>query len=168
MSKSIGFPQSPLTPFLGTWLLDPLSVSRNKVVKRILGEDGLKKLWNCESILERQRCLDADPDLAQNYHALLEIGSPRHLVVTPQTLTWNRLQSAALPAETAVYPVMRVTSEGKKLIVRSVDTRPGARGLPIGYVLRMSKQWLLVSERYEGRAAQLLPRSPVFRYSPMS
>jgi hypothetical protein len=32
------------------------------------------------------------------------------------------------------------------------------------YVFRRQQGWLVVSERYYGRAAMLYPRSPVFRY----
>jgi hypothetical protein len=167
MSKVISFPQSPLTPFLGSWAIDPLSVSRNKVVKRRLGEDGLKKLWSCPSLQERALCLASDPDLAQKYQELLKTGIQRYLVVTPQTITWNRMQSTHFPENTTVCPVLRVASEGRKAIVHTVDMRSGAQRVPVAYVFRMSGQWLLVSERYEGRRAQIFPRSPVHRYSPM-
>jgi hypothetical protein len=45
MAEVISFPQSPLSPFLGEWIRDPMSVSRNKVARHTLGADGLTKLW---------------------------------------------------------------------------------------------------------------------------
>lgn len=157
-------PSSPLSPFLGEWLIDPLSVSRNKVVKGRLGEDGLKKLWGCASMEERAQCLAADPELANRYQTLLGIGRASRMVVTPQAVTFLHPQTAALPSETIMLAITRVTTDGSKVIAHTVDTRPERRGHSVGYVFRMSKQWLLVSEQYYGREATLFPRSPVHRY----
>lgn len=164
MGKVIGFPQSPLSPFLGTWVLDPLSVSRNKAVKHALGDEGLKKLWGFASMEERAAYLAGDAEMAARYATLRRTGNDSHLEVTPQTLTFTRPPMGVVEAKTSVFPVLRVAAEGRKVVVHTVN---GAeRGnQPIAYVLRFSKRWLLVSERYFGRAAQLYPRSPVHRYS---
>lgn len=165
MSNVIEFkPSSPLSPFLGEWLLDPLSVSRNKVAKGRLGEEGLKKLWACASMEERAQCLAGDPELASRYQVVLSLGRKTHMTVTPQAITWNRHQSGAVPAKTSVYVITRITTECRKVIAHTIDTRPERHGHPIGYVFRMSKRWLLVSEHYYGREAMLFPRSPVHRY----
>lgn len=167
MSNLLEFrPASPLSAFLGEWVLDPLSVSRNKVIKGVLGEDGLKKLWNCASVEDRAQCLASDPELATRYQSLLRIGRESRMVVTPKAITFNRPQIAAAPARTSVYTIARVSSEGRKVVAHTFDTRPERRGHPIGYVFRMNKNWLLVSEQYYGREAQLFPRSPVHRYYP--
>jgi len=166
MSPVIDFRQSPLSPFLGKWMLDPLSVSRNKVVKRALGGDGLKRLWACASMEERAECLAADSELAQRYDSVLGLGRKSHLVVTLKALTWDYAQSGSLPAKTRVYPIVKVAVEARKVIVHGIDSRPELRGRAVCFVFRMSKRWLLVSERYSGRNAQYFPRSPVFRYCP--
>ncbi|HLY00971.1 MAG TPA: hypothetical protein VKR56_00590 [Candidatus Cybelea sp.] len=57
------------------------------------------------------------------------------------------------------YPVLGVRKEARTTIVETTY-----RGSRMGLALRMTKEWLLVSERYYGRNAQLFPRSPVFRY----
>jgi hypothetical protein len=164
MSNVIGFKPSPLSPFLGKWVLDPLSVSRDKVVKRTLGQDGLKKLWACGSMEERAQCLAAEPELAKRYESVVRFGRESHLVVTLQTIAWNYSQSGYLQAETTVCPVIKVTVEGRKAIVHTIDSRPERRGQPVGYVFRLNRQWLLVSEQYKGLRAQHFPRSPIFRY----
>ncbi len=165
MSNVIEFrPSSPLSPFLGEWALDPLSVSRNKVMKSALGEEGLKKLWACASMEERAQCLAADPELVNRYQAAVSPGRKRSMVVTPEAITFHRSQFGTIPAKTTVLAITRVTTEGRKVIAHTVDTRPERRGHPIGYVFRWNKQWLLVSEQYYGREAQLFPRSPVHRY----
>jgi|SRR5579862_7566970 len=163
MGKVIGFRPLPLSPFLGTWLLDPLSVSRNKVVKRILGEDGLKKLWACGSMELRAACLAAEPELAERYESVRRHKTDDRLFVTQQdlTFTWSRPGSAE--PKTSVYPVLSVTVEGRKAIVHTIN-QPERGSQPLSYLLRLNQQWLLVSERYTGRNAQLFPRSPVFRY----
>jgi hypothetical protein len=165
MSNLIQFkPSSPLSPFLGEWLLDPLSVSRNKVMKKAMGEDGLKRVWACASMQERAQFLAANPDLASRYQSVLRISQEGRMVVTPQAITFDRSQIGTVPARTSVYAITRVTAEGRKVIANTVDTRPERRGHPIGYVFRMQKQWLLVSEQYYGREAQFFPHSPVHRY----
>jgi hypothetical protein len=165
MSNLIQFkPSSPLSPFLGEWVLDPLSVSRNKVMKKALGEDGLKVIWACASMRERTQFLAANPELANRYQSVLRISLEDRMVVTPQAITFNRALSGTVPARTSVYAITRVTTEGRKVIAHTIDTRPERRGHPIGYVFRMQKQWLLVSEQYYGREAQFFPRSPVHRY----
>ncbi|HEY6447497.1 MAG TPA: hypothetical protein VIY53_13635 [Acidobacteriaceae bacterium] len=163
MGRVIDFRSSPLSPFLGGWALDPLSVSRNKVVKHALGEDGLKKLWACESMETRAECLAADPDLAARYDTLRRSGNDNHLVVTLQTVTFHWSRAGFPEGKVTVYPVLRVSLEGRKAIVHTVNG-PERGNQPISYVFRFSRQWLLVSERYTGRAALYFPRSPVFRY----
>ncbi len=167
MPNVIRFAASPLAPFVGRWVRDPLSVSRNKVVKRMLGSDGLQKLWACDSIQDRVQFLAEDQSLAEKYQALLRLSglaSESHLEVTLQTLTFNDAASASSPAKSSRYQVAKVTAEGKKVVVESVGLGIERQGRRIGYVLRMDKNWLLVSERYFGTQAQIFPRSPVFRY----
>jgi len=163
MHSVIEFKPFPLSPFVGEWILDPLSVSRNKVVKRTLGEDGFRKLWACGSMEERAQCLATEPELAERYRSVLHVGRESNLVITLQNITWIHLQSATLPAKTTVYPVVRVVSEGRKVLVHSIDIPERGRQSII-YVLRMNKRWLLFSQQFTGRQAQLFPRSPVFRY----
>lgn len=163
-SNVIEFRSSPLSPFLGEWLLDPLSVSRNKIIKSVLGDEGLKKLWGCASMEERAQCLTGDPELASRYQEVIHFGRQSRMVVTPQAITWNHPQICASPAKTRVYSIAKVNTEGRKVIAHAVDTRPERRGHPVGYVFRMNKQWLLVSEQYFGREAMFFPRSPVHRY----
>lgn len=163
MGTVIAFRPSPLSPFVGKWILDPLSVSRNKVVKSTLGAEGLKKLWACGSMEERAACVAADPELAARYTNLRRTGGDSHLVVTLQSLTFTWWRGESAEPKTSAYPVMRVAMEGRKAIVHTISA-PERGGRPIAYVLRRSQEWLLVSERYAGRAAQLFPRSPVFRY----
>lgn len=164
MSNLISFRPSPLSPFAGNWALDPLSVSRNKVVRRTLGAEGLKKLWAFPSIEDREQYLSTDPELAGQYRSVLQIVRPKTLEVTLKTICWRDAQSGSQPAQETLLPVLRVSAEGRKAIVHSIDTNPGRRGQPLTYVFRLSKQWLLISERYSGRAAQLFPRSPVHRF----
>lgn len=165
MGRVIDFRGSPLSRFCGRWLLDPLSVSRNKVAKHALGEEGLKKLWACGSMQERAECLAADPHLAERYGTLRRSESDSHLAVTQQTITFNWPRAGTPEGKTTVFHVLRVSEEGRNVIVHTVN---GAeRGnQPICYVFRFSKQWLLVSERYTGRVALYFPRSSVFRYYP--
>ncbi len=164
MSNVISFSTSPLAPFLGKWELDPLSVSRNKVMKGRLGKEGLKKLWGCASMEERARCLGEDPELASRYHFVLGLGRECTLVLTPKAITFIRAQSGAIGAKETVLAVAKVAVEGKKAVVHTIDTRQELLGRRIAYVFRMNKQWLLVSERYFGREAHLFPRSPIHRY----
>jgi len=41
MSTVVPFAQSPLKPYLGEWILDQISISRNKLSRLLLGEDGV-------------------------------------------------------------------------------------------------------------------------------
>jgi hypothetical protein len=164
MSNVISFSTSPLAPFLGEWKLDPLSVSRNKVMKGRLGSEGFKKLWKCTSMDERARCLAEDPELANRYQFVLGLGRERILVLTPKAITFMNAQSGTIPAKVTVLAVVKITVEGKKVVVHTIDTRPELLGRRMAYVFRMNKQWLLVSERYFGREAHLFPRSPIHRY----
>lgn len=159
MSNVIPFGASPLTPFLGEWIRDPISVSRNKVSRRMLGDEGLKTLWACPSIEAVRRCLDADPALAETYQARLRLAPESRMTITRGMVTWRDAASSFGPAETIDFPVHRVSAEGRNVIVHT--TR---RGRPQAFVLRMNKEWLLVSERSGGADAGLMPRSPVFRY----
>ncbi|MGA8728185.1 MAG: hypothetical protein WB608_05485 [Terracidiphilus sp.] len=167
MGNVISFTPSPLTPFLGKWVRDPISVSRNKVASRTLGEDGLKKLWACESMQECLLCLREDPALTEKYQALLQFGAfsgQNQIEITHRTIAWNDSSTRPNSAGTSVSQVIKVSAEGRKVVVESISLRTGVPARHIGYVLRMNKQWLLVSERYYGAQAGLFPRSPVFRY----
>ena len=165
VAKVIGFRPSPLSPFLGMWILDPLSVSRNKIMKHMLGQDSLKRLWACGSMEKRAECLAAEPELAQRYQSVLHLREDSHLVVTNQTITFTWSRGRSSEAKTSAYPVMRIAVEGRKVIVHTIS-RPERGSQPLSYVFRLNQQWLLVSERYTGRQAQYFPRSPVFRYYP--
>src|SRR5271157_2574208 len=81
MAKVIGFSQSPLSPFLGEWVRDPMSVSRNRVAKQILGADGLTRLWSFGSMTELTEYLATDSELAKRYNALAGMGGENRLVV---------------------------------------------------------------------------------------
>jgi hypothetical protein len=167
VAKVIEFTQSPLTPFLGNWARDPASVSRNKVAKRVLGEDGLKKVWACGSMQELTECLAADPALSEKYQALHRMGralTGTHMEISLQAIVWKNSGEAAELTETRVFTVLRVIAEGRKVIVQTVDTSRENRGKPVAYVFRMNKQWLFASERYRGANAQFFPPSPTFRY----
>lgn len=160
MSNVVTFPPpSPLDPFLGTWIRDPMSVSRNKVAKRALGEDGLKRLWGCRSIAELRHCLEADAGLAEKYAALCQSGAEGELVIARRTLTFSRRATRLAQARTVTSAITRVTAEGRMIIVHNAP-RPAVSG----HALRRRGEWLLVSERYAGRNALLFPPSPVFRY----
>jgi hypothetical protein len=164
MAKMINFPQSPLSPYLGEWIRDPMSVSRNKVGKRLFGADGLTKLWAFGSMTELTEYLASDPELAEKYRARAALGAESHLQITPQTITFNRSGIGAIPAKVSQFQVVRAVAEGKKVIAETIELTGARRGQRIGYVLRMNKQWLLMSEQYYGAQARIFPRSPVFRY----
>jgi hypothetical protein len=177
MSNVISFPQSPLSPYLGPWVRDPLSVSRNKVVRLTLGADGLKKLWACDTIEERQRLLAEDPVLDDKYRAIAALGQSGmggRMEISLQAIVWKASEIASAPtaggpaasasAANWVFQVARVAANGKKVIVHATNLRPEKRGKPVAFVLRMSKQWLLMSEQYSAAQANIFPRSPVFRY----
>jgi hypothetical protein len=82
MGNVISFRPLPLSPFLGKWLLDPLSVSRNKVVKQTIGEADLKKLWACAAMEERAQSLADDAEFANRYRSVVHLGGQKSLVVS--------------------------------------------------------------------------------------
>ena len=147
-----------LAPFLGKWIRDELSVSR-RVGSVTLGKEGFKKLYACGSYEELQRSLAEDLALAEKYNARLKLSAGEsYLVIGPREISSHR-GSRDGEGRTVRYPVLGLQREGRTTIVASTY-----RGNPMGLALRMRKDWLLVSERYQGRAAALFPRSPVFRY----
>jgi hypothetical protein len=157
MADIIQLPLSPLRPYFGVWRLDPLSVGRRRASRRPLDDPGRAALWKCGSIAELREMLAADAALAQRYEALAT-RIVRRLDVRAARLTFFSLNGAGEPREESC-PVVKVAAEG-----RSVIAEVATRGQLIGYVFRRQKGWVLVSERYYGRAAMLYPRSPVFRY----
>jgi hypothetical protein len=162
MNNVVAFPAPPpslLEPFLGTWIRDPMSVSRNKVTKRALGEDALKRLWRCRSIAELRQCLQEDAGLAAKYAALCQSRAEGQLVITRRTLTFTRTAMRFVEARTVTSAITSVTAEGRMVIVHNAP-RPTVGA----HTLRRKGEWLLVSERYAGRNALLFPPSPVFRY----
>jgi hypothetical protein len=162
MNNVVAFPPpapSPLDPFLGTWIRDPMSVSRNKVAKRALGEDDLKRLWRCRSIADLRQCLQEDAGLAEKYAALCQSGAEGRLVIARRTLTFSRTATGFAEARTVISAITRVAVEDRMIIVHNAP-RPTVSG----HALRRRGEWLLVSERYAGRNALLFPPSPVFRY----
>ena len=159
MNNVVGFPLSLLEPYLGTWIRDPLSVSRNKVAKRMLGQDGLRLLSGCGSMADVRLCLGNHVELAAKYEALCRLGSEGRLIITKRDMTWTESETEFKPARTANSAIVRVTTEGRSIIVHP----PSARTVS-GYALRKKNDWLLVSERYSGLNAIGFPRSPVFRY----
>jgi hypothetical protein len=159
MGTVIAFPPSLLEPFLGNWIRDPVSVSRNKVVKRTLGEDGMKLLWRCGSMADVRRCLRADAELAAKYEALCRLGSEGRLVIARRLMTWTEAAVDFKPARTVSAPITRITAQG-----RSVMVQTSSSPTVVGYVLRWKNEWLLVSESYAGLNVVYFPPSPVFRY----
>lgn len=164
MAKVIGFPASPLSPFLGSWLRDPMSVSRNKVVKNALGAEGLTKLWAFGSMQKLNEYLATDPELAERYRTLGRSEVHAGLEVTPQTITFFRPAGGSIPAKTSSFQIVKTFAQGRKVVAETIELTGARRGQRIGYVFRMNKQWLLVSEQYYGANARLFPPSPVFRY----
>ncbi len=159
MSNVLALGPSLLTPFLGTWVRDPLSVSRNKIVKSTLGTDGLKLLWNCRSIEDVRQCLRDNAELAANYEALRRVGWESRLMISSRLITWIDEETTFRPAKTVSSPVTAVSLDGRKVILNA------SSGTTVsGFELRFKQNWLLVSERYSGRNALLFPRSPAFRY----
>jgi hypothetical protein len=159
MSNVLAFKPSLLKPFLGTWVRDPLSISRNKVVKSKLGTDGLKLLWNCHPIEDVRQCLRDNGELAANYEALRGVGCESRVVISSRVITWIDEETTYRPAKTVSSPITGVSLDGRKVIVNASSGRTVS-----GYELRFKQSWLLVSERYSGRNALLFPKSPVFRY----
>ena len=147
-----------LAPFIGRWIRDEISVSR-KVANLTFGKEGFKKLYACSSYGELQRSLAEDPELFEKYEARLKLsGGESSLVIGPREISSNRASPDGA-GRSVRYPVLGLRREGRTTVVASTY-----RGSPMGLALRMRKEWLLVSERYYGRAADLFPRSPVFRY----
>jgi hypothetical protein len=159
MNNVVAFPQSLLEPFLGTWIRDPISVSRNKLAKRMLGEDGLKLLWGRGSMADVHQCLRNDVALAEKYDALCRLGAEGRVVIARRTMTWIEMATAQRPAATVEAPIAGVTAEGRMVIVHD-----SPRQTVSGHALRRKDEWLLISERYSGLNAVHFPRSPVFRY----
>ncbi len=110
-------------------------------------------------MLEVRQCLEADPALAEEYQARLKLGRETYIMITHQAIMEYRAESRGLPAETITFRVMGVTTEGRKVVARTVW-----QGKPTGKVLCMKNEWLVVSEQYYGKQAQFFPRSPRFRY----
>lgn len=158
MAKVVAFAPSPLTRFLGSWIRDPISVSRAKVAKRLLGEEGLDRLWACKSIEELRECLAADPPLAEAYGQCGSL-SAGHLTIERTQLAFVEEGSASLASETTGYPILSSEQEG-----RSVAVRTSSRTGQVTFVLGMRHEWLIVSQRHHGAQARMFPRSPSFRY----
>lgn len=156
MAEVIALPQSPLRPYFGVWRIDPLSVGRRKQSTSPLNDPGFALLWKCASFSERQDLLAADPALGARYEAR-SARIDRTLEVSAGRLVFSGTASGKPREETC--PIVKITSEGRSVIAQVVT-----RQQLIGYVFRRQQGWILVSERYYGRAATLYPRSPVFRY----
>jgi hypothetical protein len=156
VGELIPFPQNPLTPYFGVWCLDPLSVGRRKASTSPLRDPHFALLWKSASIAERHAKLAAHPALAQRYTALCDSRRGHKLDVSAGFLVFQGTDFSAAPR---IYQVVKVTVEGRSVIAQVM-----ARGQSVGYEFRRQQSWILVSERYYGRAAALFPRSPVFRY----
>jgi hypothetical protein len=156
MGEVIALPQSPLRPYVGFWRIDPLSVGRRKKSTSPLNDPGYAMLWKCASFAERKDLLGTDPALAARYEAL-SARLDRTLEVSSGRLTFSGIRNGE-PHE-STCPIVKVTSEGRSVVAQVIS-----RKQQIGYVFRRQQSWLVVSERYYGRAAMLYPRSPVFRY----
>ena len=152
-------PPSALDPFLGTWIRDPMSVSRDKVAKRALGEGAVRRLWSCRSIAELRQCLQDDAGLAEKYAVLCASGAEGRLVIARRTLTFSRAATRFAEAHSVTSAITRISAEGRMVIVHNA-----LRSTVSGHALRHKGEWLLVSERYAGRNALLFPPSPLFRY----
>ena len=156
MAEVIALPQSPLRPYVGFWRIDPLSVGRRKRSTTPLNDPGYAMLWKCASFAERNGLLAADPALAVRYEAL-SAKIDRTLEVSVGRLVFSGTGNGA--SHESSCPIVKITSEGRSVIAQVIS-----RGQQIGYVFRRRQDWLVLSERYYGRAATLYPRSPVFRY----
>jgi hypothetical protein len=102
--------------------------------------------------------LASDATLAHRYAALCTSRDERKLEVSAAHLIFRNTNAAGLPRNESC-PIVKITTEG-----RSVVAQMTTRGQCIGYVFRRLHSWILVSEKYYGRAAMLYPHSPVFRY----
>lgn len=158
MSNVVAFKPAPVTPYLGAWVRDPISVSRLKVAKRILGEEGLKRLWACASIADLRAILAGDAELAGRY-ARCEALSNGRLEIAQRELTFISHGAGFPEPSIRTLPIASITTEGRTV---TAHLPPGHQ--ESGYALRMNKQWLLVSVRFSGRRADLFPPSPVFRF----
>ena len=166
MGNVIPFAQPFLKPFLGEWILDQVSVSRNKLSKLLLGEEGAKKLWACASIDEINQIVGADPELGDKYRAMLGERTEGRLTVAPAAILWTPPRAGLAVATVLSYPVMKIVRQGGAIVVHSLDPRPGRRGRPAGLRLRLSKNWLMMSEEFFGRKAEILPQAPALRFYP--
>src|SRR5262249_32824021 len=142
-----------LEPFLGTWIRDPISVSRDKVAKGMLGEAALRRLWSCGSMDELRRCLRDDRALAEKYDALCRIGAEGRLVIGRRQMTWIETATTYTPERTRSAPIAGIRAEGRMVVIHSSPQSTVA-----GHALRQKDEWLLVSERYAGRNAEYFPR----------
>jgi hypothetical protein len=122
-----------------------------------LNDPAFASLWKCASLAEGREMLAADPALAQRYSEL-SARVERRLEVSTVRLIFHSADPTGLPLVESC-PVVRITTEGRSVVVQLAT-----RGQLIGYVFRRQQSWILVSERYYGRASTLYPRSPVFRY----
>ncbi|HLH91433.1 MAG TPA: hypothetical protein VKX28_23525 [Xanthobacteraceae bacterium] len=162
MSNVVAFSPSPpslLDPFVGTWICDPMSVSRDRVARRALGEGGVRRLWGCGSIAALRQCLQDDAVLAEKYAALCASSPEGRLVIARRTLTFSRSAMPFMEAQTVTSAITRVIAAGRMIVVHNAP-RPTVSG----HALRRRGEWLMVSERYANRNALLFPPSPVYRY----
>lgn len=144
MSEILPFaPSSALAPFLGLWYLDPLSVSRDRVVKRLLGAETLKALWALHSMPELTEVIHQSPELQEKYRAVLQYDWRRSMTVTSQAITLTTPETQTVQPEAVVLPILKITTEGKAKVV--IHTRSRTR--PCQYLFRMKHEWLLVTER---------------------
>jgi hypothetical protein len=104
--------------------------------------------------------------LANKYQNLLRTRSESRLKIAPDNIAWNPPYGGSIPSIHLVYPVVRLSTEGNAVVVHSLDPRAERRGRPAGLRLRMRKNWLLVSEEYFGRQADLFPRAQVLTFYP--
>ena len=159
MNNIVDFRPGLLDPFLGDWIRDPLSVSRNKVVKRALGVENLKLLWDCGSIAEVRQALRDDEELASKYETLCRRLSEGRLAIARRNMTWVETGTEFIQPSSLNSTITGATAEGRKIIVHATGSATVR-----AYVLRWKKEWLLISQLYSGRNAMYFPPSPVFRY----
>jgi hypothetical protein len=116
---------------------------------------------------DRAEFLAMDSALEEKYRnvagiAESQIGS--QIEITLQSILWKGSDGSTRAPADWVFQITRAAAESRKVIVHSINLRPEKRGKPVAFVLRMNKQWLLMSEQYSGAQAGIFPRSPVFRY----